>query len=206
MQQILKEIRKKAKMLHICKLFIQEILYKYMAKNSVKQIKEDEKKILEELQRNANKSINEIAKTCGFSRQKVWRIIKSLEKNNTIWGYTAVIDEEKQDKEGFIVLIKRTNEPLSKTVVDKIVNRELVKKSKNLGIEVVSSIYANGAFDWVICFTANDIKEAKGFVEEINTTFKGHISELYLLEKMFSAEKCGISNPDIKSLRDFFNL
>lgn len=177
-----------------------------MAKNSVKQIEEDEKKILEELSKNANKSINEIAKTCGFSRQKVWRIIKSLEKNNTIWGYTAVIDEEKQDKQSFIVLIKRTNEPLTKNIVEKIVNRELAKKSKNSGIEIVSSIYTNGAFDWVICFTAGNIKEAKSFVEEINISFKGYISELHLLEKMFSAEKCGISNPDIKNLRDFFNL
>ena len=68
-----------------------------MAKNSIRQIEEDEKQILLELSKNANKSINEIAKTCGFSRQKVWRIIKNLEKNNTIWGYVAVIDEEKQD-------------------------------------------------------------------------------------------------------------
>jgi len=177
-----------------------------MAKNSVKQIEEDEKKILEELTKNANKSINEIAKTCGFSRQKVWRIIKNLEKNNTIWGYTAVIDEEKQDKEGYIVLIKRTNEPLSKNIIDKIVNRELVKKSKKVGIEIISSIYTNGVFDWVICFTAYNIKDAKGFVEEINISFKGYISELHLLEKMFSAEKCGISNPNIENLRDFFNF
>jgi len=177
-----------------------------MAKNSLKQIEEDEKKILAELTKNANKSINEIAKTCGFSRQKVWRIIKNLEKNNTIWGYTAIIDEEKQNREAYLVLIKRTNEPLSKNVIDKIVNRELVKKSKDSGIEIVSSIYTNGAFDWVICFNADNIKEAKGFVEEINSTFKGHISELYLLEKMFSAERCGIQNPDIKQLRNFFNI
>ena len=45
-----------------------------MAKNSVKQIEQDEKKILEELKENANKSINDIAEKCGFSRQKVWRV------------------------------------------------------------------------------------------------------------------------------------
>ncbi len=178
----------------------------HMAKNSVKQIKKDEKKILDELTKNANKSINEIAKTCGFSRQKVWRIIKNLEKNNTIWGYTAIIDEEKQEKNGFIVLIKRSNEPLTKELIGKIVNRELVKKSKKSDIEVISSIYANGAFDWVICFTANDIKDAKSFVENIKIVFKGYISEIYLLEKMFAAEKCGISNPNIAKLRDFFDL
>jgi len=51
--------------------------------------------VIEQLQRNSNESIDKIAKTCGFSRQKVWRIIKRLENNKTIWGYTAVPDKEK---------------------------------------------------------------------------------------------------------------
>jgi DNA-binding Lrp family transcriptional regulator len=177
-----------------------------MAKNSMRQIEEDEKRILDELSRNANKSINEIAKTCGFSRQKVWRIIKNLEKNNTIWVYVAVIDEEKQDKKGYIILIKRTNKPLEKTVIDKIINRDLTKRSSSAGIEIANSIYTNGVFDWVICFNANGIKEAKGFVEELNKIFAGYIAETYLLEKMFEAEKCGIDNPEIEKLKDFFRL
>lgn len=52
----------------------------HMAKNSYQQIVEDEKKILDELQKNANKSINDVATSCGFSRQKVWRVIKTLKK------------------------------------------------------------------------------------------------------------------------------
>ena len=42
-----------------------------MPKNSNEQIEQDEKKILHELSKNANKSINDIAKKLGFSRQKV---------------------------------------------------------------------------------------------------------------------------------------
>jgi len=84
-----------------------------MAKNSREQILKDQKKIVRELSKNANKSINEIAKTCGFSRQKVWRIIKNLENNNTIWGYTAVIDDEKQDMKRYMVLIKRSVQPMA---------------------------------------------------------------------------------------------
>ena len=177
-----------------------------MAKNSVQQIEEDEKKILSELAKNANNSINEIAKNCGFSRQKVWRIIKNLEKNNTIWGYVAVIDEEKQDKKQYIILIKRTNRPLTKELIKRITSRELAKGSEKSGIEIVNSIYTNGEYDWIICFNAPTIKEAKGFVEKLNKLFEGHIDKIYLLEKMFSAEKCGISNPEIGKLDDFFDL
>ncbi len=177
-----------------------------MAKNSVKQIEQDEKRILEELAKNANKSVNEIAKTCGFSRQKVWRIIKNLEKNNTIWGYIAVIDEEKLDKTSYIILIKRTNKPMSQEIVNKIIKRDLASKSKNSGIEITNSIYTHGIYDWIICFNATDIKESKGFVEEINKTFEGYISEIHLIEKMFSAVSYGITNPEIKNLNDFFKV
>ncbi|HVP99899.1 MAG TPA: winged helix-turn-helix domain-containing protein, partial [Candidatus Thermoplasmatota archaeon] len=37
------------------------------------EITDDDKKILAELQKNANQSIDTVAQRCGFSRQKVWR-------------------------------------------------------------------------------------------------------------------------------------
>ena len=172
----------------------------------MKQIEKDENKILKELSNNANKSVNEIAKKCGFSRQKVWRVIKKLESEKTIWGYVAVTDEEKLGKKEFIVLIKRTNLPLDKKIVDKIIQRELDKESQKTEIEIMTSIYVNGLYDWIVCFCAPDIKEAKKFCENLNKTFEGHIAELHLLEKMFAAKKCGIENPDIDGLNEFFNL
>jgi DNA-binding Lrp family transcriptional regulator len=177
-----------------------------MAKNSVKQIEEDENKIIKELSNNSNKSINEIAKKCGFSRQKVWRIIKNLESDKTIWGYVAVTNEEKLGKKHFIVLIKRSNLPLDKKMIDKIVKRELDKESEAIGVEILTSSYVNGIYDWVICLMAKDVKEAKRFVENLNRTFEGYISEIHLLEDMFSAKKCGIQNPEIEKLTKFFNL
>jgi len=40
-------------------LYMNSIMFDYMAKNSMKQIEEDENKILQELANNSNKSINE---------------------------------------------------------------------------------------------------------------------------------------------------
>jgi chromosome segregation ATPase len=53
-----------------------------MPKSSLTRLIEDEEKILDILQINAQASIDDIAKKCGFSRQKVWRIIKKLEEEN----------------------------------------------------------------------------------------------------------------------------
>ena len=177
-----------------------------MAKNSVKQIVKDEEKIIEELSKNANKSINEIAKTCSFSRQKVWRIIKNLEKNSTIWGYVAVTDEEKLERQSYIVLIKITNQPIEKKVVDRIIKRDMEEKASELGIDIMCSIYTNGIYDWMICFDAEDIRAAKKFCEGLKREFSGFIQELSLLTKMFSVKKYGIKNPEVEKLSDLFVL
>ncbi|MCJ7570808.1 MAG: Lrp/AsnC family transcriptional regulator [Candidatus Thermoplasmatota archaeon] len=177
-----------------------------MAKNSVKQIEQDEKRILDELRKNANKSINDIAETCGFSRQKVWRVINNLEKNHTIWGYAAVVDEEKINKKSYIILMKRTNKPITQEIANHIINRELAERVKKMGIEFTNSIFTHGSFDGVICFNANDIRDAKSVVEIYNTLYEGFVSEIQLLEKMFCAVSCGVTNPDIKKFGDFLNI
>ena len=48
-----------------------------MVKSSSEQIEQDEKSLLSELVKNSNENIDTIAKHCGFSRQKTWRMIKN---------------------------------------------------------------------------------------------------------------------------------
>ena len=53
-----------------------------MAKTSEETMKKDRKKVLDVLGQHARDNINELAKRCGFSRQKMWRIIKDLKMRN----------------------------------------------------------------------------------------------------------------------------
>ena len=57
--------------------------------------------------KDSSQSVDAIGKKCGFSRQKVWRIIKRLEEDCTIWGYHVVGDDEKLGLKGFVALIKK---------------------------------------------------------------------------------------------------
>ena len=59
---------------------------KHMPKSSKEEVIQSENIVLKELKKDASKSIDAIAKDHNFSRQKVWRIIKRLEKNKKIWG------------------------------------------------------------------------------------------------------------------------
>jgi DNA-binding Lrp family transcriptional regulator len=175
-----------------------------MAKNSYKQMILDEKKIIDELLKNANKSINDIAKKCDFSRQKVWRIIKNLEKEKIIWGYTAVVDEEKLGLKHFYILVKRTNKPLEKKILERVLSGgEINKHAKKVGVTIRSSHYIFGNYDWLLSINARDIRDVKRFSELLNVNFEGFISELIILENLFSPLKCGINNPNEEK---FFQL
>ena len=174
-----------------------------MAKSSKKQIDQDEKRVIEQLQRNSNESIDKIAKTCGFSRQKVWRIIKRLENNKTIWGYTAIPDKEKQGVRHYIILIKRSNEPAN-DVIDDVIDGFKKYSGKNLGIFVQTACMLQGKYDMMLCFTAKDIIVAKRFTEFINKKYSPYIRDIMMLEDIFSVRISGMMNPKVDDLKEFF--
>ena len=125
-----------------------------MPKSSKLQVDIDKNKILDELLRNGKKSVIDIAESLGFSRQKVWRIIKNLEKNKTIWGYTTIIDAEKQGLKKYILLIKRTMNPIDDSIGNKLTSGEISKLVPIIGATIIDSKYLHGDFDWIIAFTA----------------------------------------------------
>jgi DNA-binding Lrp family transcriptional regulator len=173
-----------------------------MPKASREQIADDEKKILRELQKNSKESIDKIAKKCSFSRQKVWRVIKRLEKNKTIWGYSAIVDIEKLDLKHFLILIKKEIKPVEETA-NMIITRELEKKAAEIGVTIHASHYLHGRYDWNICFTAENLATAKQFCEKIKVLYLPIIKELELLEMIFAVKDGCIENPDVEKLKSF---
>jgi DNA-binding Lrp family transcriptional regulator len=173
-----------------------------MAKRSKKQVRTDENKVIKILQAYAKESIDDLAKKCSFSGPKVRRIMKKLEENETVWGYHAVTDFEKIGLNEFILLIKKANTPLEK-LAKKIIERDIDKKADELDIMIGSSFYMHGIYDWLICFTANDLPHAKRFESEFVKMYKPYISETQLLENIFPVKRSGINNPHIGELQDF---
>ncbi len=174
-----------------------------MARSSLTQIEKDERKIIKELIRNARESIDKIANRCKFSRQKVWRIMNKLEDSKKIWGYTTITDDEKLGLKKFFLLIKRTTTPLTNDLAEKIISREIENKAIEEGVVIDSSFFVHGNYDWVICFTAKNIIQAKKFSDIVQKIYHGHISEITLLENLFSIRYGGILNPNKNRLKDF---
>jgi len=174
-----------------------------MVKSSKEQKQEDEMKILAELTKNSNESIDKIGKHCGLSRQKVWRSIKQLEAKNLIWGYTAIFDEKKIGLNHFILMLKRTIRQPGEATVDKIILRKIEDLVEKLGITIESSFYVHGEYDWVITFTSMDVKHAKQIYDSLISLYPGVIEKITIMETLMFIRKQYILNPDKKNLRDF---
>jgi DNA-binding Lrp family transcriptional regulator len=174
-----------------------------MSKSSRDQIDKDEKKILSELVKNSNENIETIAKHGGFSRQKTWRFIKRLEEKGLIWGYTAIFNEEKIGLIHFMLMVKRTTKQLEEKTVDKIVSRKLEDLVAELGITIESSSYVHGEYDWVITFTAEDIKQAKKFSDSLITLHPGVIEKITIMQTLMFIRKHYILNPEKMKLKEF---
>ncbi len=174
-----------------------------MPKSSKTQIDADEKKFLKVLQQKTDDSIENIARKCGFSRQKVWRIKKRLEENKTIWGYNAVLNNEKLGLKRYIMLIKKSVQPVE-DAVNKIIDLTMHKKGEEIGVDILCSSYLHGKYDWMLVFSADDIKNVKKFSETLIREYQQVISEIDIVEDIFPVKRCGITNPEVNKLKEFF--
>jgi DNA-binding Lrp family transcriptional regulator len=173
-----------------------------MAKSSKEQLDKDDRKILAELQKNSNESIDTIAKHCGFSRQKVWRTIKQLQKNRMIWGYTAIIDEGKLGQKHFILLMKRKQKGFEEKIIDTLISRSFENAVSKMGIIIETSSYIHGEYDWITTFTASGIRQAKQFCNSIQIAYPDVFERFVLIETLFDIKKQHILNPDAKKLKE----
>jgi DNA-binding Lrp family transcriptional regulator len=175
-----------------------------MPKSSKKQIDADEKKVINELKINSKESIDKLAQKCGFSRQKVWRIIKKLEENKTIWGYPAIVDDEKLKLKKFIFLLKRNNKPISSEKLEIATSGEVRKELAKRGVNIEFNLLVHGDYDLIICATAPSIKETILLSNQLSTLFGEYIAEIKTLDVIFPIQKGGLENPNIHELKEFF--
>jgi len=174
-----------------------------MPKSSETRLRQDEEKILEILQTNAKASIDDIAKKCGFSRQKVWRIIKKLEEDKTIWGYTAICEQELYNLKHFIMMIKRNTNPLDSKVHQEVLTTLLDDLLPGLNIKMENIEYVHGSYDGLFSFYAPDLITAKKFSDRFKEHFSQYIASVELLEGIFFIRNQRIRNPNLKKIINY---
>ncbi len=114
----------------------------HMAKNSMENIREDKNKLIKELTKDARQSTNELSEKLGFSRQKIWRMIKDIEESGDIWGYSAVVKDYGEANKIYFALIKQNIPYLSN--INEIINNVKTDNSGKNGIKLI------GLYKWSI--------------------------------------------------------
>ena len=91
-----------------------------------------------------------------------------------------------------------------KKIVEDISDLSLDDSAKDMGIEIQSGGMVNGKYDWILVFTAKDVKQATKFKGVFLSKYSSIVSEVDFLEYIFPIKKCGVPNPDVKKLNDMF--
>jgi len=164
-------------------------------------ITDDEKKVLDVLEKNGKESIDEIAKICGFSRQKVWRIIKYFEENKTIWGYVGIQSEEVKGLSHFVLLVKRSTLPIADDFKKELVIGKLDSYLPE-SVKVENIYLTHGTYDGVVTFYAPDLITAKKCISRISQNIGKLFEEFLLLEILIPIRKTGLKNPHMKNLAE----
>ncbi|MCX6667189.1 MAG: Lrp/AsnC family transcriptional regulator [Euryarchaeota archaeon] len=170
-----------------------------MPKTGKISIEADERKVVDQLLKDSRQSPHEIAKRLGFSRQKVWRIIKKLEKNNVIWGYSATIDQNILDMNIYFALIKSKSSFYN---LDELIDKIKEKSAEKLNIKFKDIYYLNGAYDSLIIFNAKDVLGAKKYCMFIQNEYGQFIERIDMMENIFPVMRDGTVNPGIEKLKD----
>jgi DNA-binding Lrp family transcriptional regulator len=160
-----------------------------------------EGKILNELQKNCKLKLTEIGKKCGCSRYKVGRVIKELEENKIIIGYSAITNPNEMNLKYYILLVKRTSLPLSEDIVKKLPVGKFTDLLPEINIKIKDTLYVHGYYDWVITFTADNISKAKELCNRILEGYSKYIESVELLELVLPLRLDGIRiyQPEQKS-------
>ena len=173
-----------------------------MAKTSKAQVVKDETKVLTQLAKNSKESIETIAKQVGFSRQKVWRIVKQLESDGMIWGYTIVADQHKQGLKKFILTITRSMQHVDKKTVESMAAMSYEKVYQELGVTILSSYYVHGEYDWVVVFSAPSLLTAIKYKELLAKNHQAIVKKMTICEVLYTQKEQNIRNPDFKKLTE----
>ena len=148
------------------------------------------------------RSVREIAKELNCTRQSVWKKKKELEDNNTIWGYTAVIDDIKLNNIVFVILMKM--KPLDRKLAEILIGRISGKDVSREGIRLIDVFSVNGEFDWIIRFSTCDHTTARKYYDTLRIVYEDYLLEKPLMVDVnFIMKAEGKRNPHMSKLMDF---
>ena len=172
-----------------------------MSAKSSKSNKITDNRILNALLEDPTRSMREIARELNSHRQTIWRKKKKMETENLIWGYTAVVDENRQGKRTFLVLMK--TRPMVREMAEIMIKRIKGNEPAKKDIRLIDLFQVNGEYDWILRFSAHDHTTARNYYDTLRAVYSDHLLEKpVLVDVNFILVAEGKRNPEINDLFD----
>jgi hypothetical protein len=70
-------------------------------------------------------------------------------------------------------------------------------------IKIDNALFVHGEYDWIISFTAPNVKMMKKFIDKLLVIFGEYIDSYSIQETIIPVRKQGIKNPLVKELVDY---
>jgi DNA-binding Lrp family transcriptional regulator len=164
--------------------------------------KVEDSEIIAWLLEDPTRSLNEMAKSLNVYRQTLWRRKKRLEDEKIIWGYTAVIDENKLGNVIYLIMMKM--KPMTRGLADVIYRRVKNDEMRKTGVRLIDAFHVNGEFDWVLRFSAPDYATARRYYDALRVIYEDYLIEKpVIVDVNFILKAEGMKNPEIEKLHNF---
>ena len=168
------------------------------------QIKADEERVGLELLRNPNQDAASIARECGLSKQKVWRVLKQFEERGVIFSHPACLNMKKLGKRSFLVLIERSIKPIDDNFIQHMIDPTLIKALVEQDIKaVVEDCYLlNGVYDWAFIVTVEEHRDLLKFLDLWRKYYGEYFSRITQSEIMWFNLRNSTQNPNPEEIRE----
>jgi DNA-binding Lrp family transcriptional regulator len=162
----------------------------------------DDEEIIRWLLEDPTRSLNEMAKEMNIYRQTLWRRKRKLEEGRVIWGYTAVIDENKMGNVIYLIMMKM--KPMTRGLADVIYRRVKNDEMSKSNIRLIDAFHVNGEYDWILRFSAPDHATARKYYDALRVIYEEYLIEKpVIVDVNFILKAEGMRNPEIEKLYNF---
>jgi len=171
---------------------------------SKKQIKNDEERVAHLLLRDPSMDAVTIAKKCGLSKQKVWRIIRKMEERGVIFSHPASLNLKNFGKRSFLILFERSTKVVDDELIKQMTQPELLDEleKEDIAAWVEDSYYLSGGYDWAIIITVDEHKDLIRFIEHWRKYYGEYFSRVIHSEIMWVATRNSIRNPNTTEISE----
>ena len=168
------------------------------------QLKADEGRVIAELIRDPRQEIGRIAEKCGMSKQKVWRIVRSLEGEGAIMSRPASLNPKKMGKRSFLILFERSFKTLDDSFLSQMTLHEFKKEiaAEDIKAVVEESYYINGVYDWAFILTVEEHRDLIRFMELWRKHYGEYFSKVIQSEITYVLIRNSVLNPNLSEIRD----